>query len=48
MGWSYDPNSPQRDTSVSVESEVNTLFGQPKPLPWRHKLVRLRRFLLRR
>ena len=48
MGWSYDSNSPQRDTSVSVEDEVNALFGQPEPLPWRHKFVRLWRFLFRR
>lgn len=48
MGWSYDSKWPQRDTSVSVEDEVNALFGKPEPLPWRHKFVRLWRFLARR
>ena len=48
MGWSYDSTSPQRDTSVPVEDEVNRLFGQPEPFPWRHKFLRLWRFLMRR
>lgn len=48
MDWSYDANRPQRDASVSVEDEVNALFGKPEPVPWWHKFVRLWRFLARR
>jgi hypothetical protein len=48
MGWSYDSNSPRRDITVSVEDEVNALFGEPEVLPWRHKFLRLWHFLTRR
>jgi hypothetical protein len=48
MGWSFDSNSPQRDTAMSVEDEVKALCGLPQPLPWRHKLVHLWHFLTRR
>jgi hypothetical protein len=48
MGWSYDSSSPQRDRSVSVEDEMNTLLSKPEPLSWWHKFVRLWRFVTRR
>ncbi len=41
MGWSYDENSPKRDPMVPVEHDL----PDREPLPWRHKLVRLWRFL---
>lgn len=47
MGWSFDSNSPQRDTTVSVEDEANALFAKPDLLPWRHKVIRLWHFLTR-
>lgn len=47
MGWSYDSNSPQRDTSVPVEVEFERETSN-KPIPWRYKFVRLWRFLTRR
>lgn len=48
MGWSYDSNSPRRDTSVPVEAELEAFFGKPQPIPWRYKFVRLWQFLTRR
>jgi hypothetical protein len=48
MGWFYDFTWPRRDTSVSVEDELNGLVGRPEPMSWRHMIPRAWRFLARR
>lgn len=47
MAWSYGPDSPPRDTSISAEEEAARHFGTPEVLPWRSKLDPLRRVLRR-
>ena len=47
MGWTYDANSPKRDTSVPIANEIAVAFA-PQSIPWRYKFVRLWRFLTRR
>lgn len=47
MGWTFDANSPKRDTSASMEDELAAAFAT-RAIPWRHKFVRLWRVLTRR